>query len=57
MNMENFVKEYLVELDAVVKRVSQDDIQKVMALLFDAWSYSLSIISLKIMNHTAPHVR
>lgn len=35
--MENFVKDYLQELEAVVKRVSQDDISSVMALLYQAW--------------------
>jgi D-sedoheptulose 7-phosphate isomerase len=37
MNMENFVSGYLSELEAVVRRVSHDDIRGVMALLFEAW--------------------
>jgi D-sedoheptulose 7-phosphate isomerase len=37
MNKEKFVKEYLVELEAVTKRVSQEDICSVMTLLFEAW--------------------
>lgn len=37
MNTENFVKNYLTELDAVIKNVSQEDIKKAMNLLFDAW--------------------
>jgi phosphoheptose isomerase len=37
MNMENFVRDYLVELEAVVKGVSQEDISRVMALLYQAW--------------------
>ena len=35
--MENFVKEYMEELEAVVKRVSLDDTCRVMALLYQAW--------------------
>ena len=35
--MESFVKEYLQELGAVTKRVSQVDICSVMALLYQAW--------------------
>ena len=37
MNKQHFVKDYLVELEALTKRVSQEDIQKVMVLLFEAW--------------------
>jgi D-sedoheptulose 7-phosphate isomerase len=37
MNKQQFVKDYLVELEALTKLVSQEDIQKVMALLFEAW--------------------
>lgn len=37
MDREVFVKDYLDELDAVVRRVSQSDVCNVMALLFDAW--------------------
>lgn len=37
MNTKSFVSEYLVELEGVVKRVSQKDIGKVMALLFQTW--------------------
>jgi D-sedoheptulose 7-phosphate isomerase len=37
MNKQQFVKDYLVELEALTKRVSQEDIQKVMTLLFEAW--------------------
>jgi D-sedoheptulose 7-phosphate isomerase len=35
--MKNFVKEYLQELGGVTKRVSQEDICSVMALLYQAW--------------------
>jgi D-sedoheptulose 7-phosphate isomerase len=35
--MENFVKDYLVQLEGVVKRVSQEDICRVMSLLYQAW--------------------
>jgi D-sedoheptulose 7-phosphate isomerase len=37
MNLENFVKDYLVELEAVVKAVSQEDIRSVITLLYQAW--------------------
>ena len=37
MDKEKFVKDYLVELEAVIKRVSQEDICSVMALLYEAW--------------------
>ncbi len=37
MNKEKFVRDYLVELEAVSKRVSQEDIGSVMTLLFEAW--------------------
>jgi D-sedoheptulose 7-phosphate isomerase len=37
MNAENFVKEYLLELESVAKRVSQADINAAMKLLLDAW--------------------
>ena len=37
LKKENFVKDYLAELEAVTKRVSQKDIQSVIALLFEAW--------------------
>ena len=37
MNKEKFVREYLAELEAVTKRVSQKDIQSAIALLFEAW--------------------
>jgi D-sedoheptulose 7-phosphate isomerase len=32
------VKEYLQDLEMVVKQVSQDDIQKALTLLFEAWT-------------------
>jgi D-sedoheptulose 7-phosphate isomerase len=37
VNSESFVRGYLAELEAVAKRVSQDDIRSVMVLLFEAW--------------------
>ena len=37
MNMESFVKEYLVESEAVNRRVNQADIRNVMAMLLEAW--------------------
>jgi D-sedoheptulose 7-phosphate isomerase len=37
MNTENFVKEYLLELESVTKRVSQADINAALNLLFTAW--------------------
>jgi D-sedoheptulose 7-phosphate isomerase len=37
MNAANFVKDYIAELETVAKQVSQDDIQKVMALMFETW--------------------
>jgi D-sedoheptulose 7-phosphate isomerase len=37
VNIESFVRCYLSELEAVVRRVSHDDIRGVMALLFEAW--------------------
>ena len=37
MDTEKFVKDYLQELEAVTKRVSQNDIRSVMALLYQAW--------------------
>jgi D-sedoheptulose 7-phosphate isomerase len=37
MNKEEFVRDYLVELEAVTKRVSQEDICSAMALLLEAW--------------------
>lgn len=38
MNARFFVKEYLQDLEMVVKQVSQDDIQKALTLLFEAWT-------------------
>jgi len=38
MNNELFVKGYLEELESIVKRVSRGDIERVMELLYEAWS-------------------
>ncbi len=38
MNARFFVKEYLQDLEMVAKQVSQDDIQKALTLLFEAWT-------------------
>ena len=35
--MERFVDEYLAECESVARRVSKEDIEKVMALLFESW--------------------
>lgn len=37
MNEHEFIKNYLAELDVVTQQVSQDDIQSVIALLYEAW--------------------
>jgi D-sedoheptulose 7-phosphate isomerase len=37
VHTESFVREYLLELESVAKRVSQADINAAMALLFAAW--------------------
>jgi D-sedoheptulose 7-phosphate isomerase len=37
MDKEKFVKEYLLELEDVTKRVSQKEISSVMSLLMEAW--------------------
>jgi D-sedoheptulose 7-phosphate isomerase len=38
VNARFFVKEYLQDLEMVAKQVSQDDIQKALTLLFEAWT-------------------
>ena len=35
--MQKFVDEYLNECESVAKRVSKEDIEKVMALLYQSW--------------------
>ena len=35
--MQKFVDEYLTECESVTKRVSKEDIEKVMALLYQSW--------------------
>jgi D-sedoheptulose 7-phosphate isomerase len=37
MNEKEFIKNYLAELEVVTRQVSQDDIQSVMNLLYQAW--------------------
>jgi len=37
MDSETFIKLYLQELESIIKRVSQDDIDRVISLLYEAW--------------------